>query len=150
MRSPRSVLTLLLLVSFSRPRRKPSPLPRRPTIPFPSRTPASPTPSSPLPNPSPRQADLQLRLRFVPWRQRRRQNRRRQDLKVPDLTDPAASKDRTDGEIFYIIKTGHGDMPPEGNRVKTEQLWDLVNYVRTFAKKQPPAESKPATLDRRA
>ncbi len=67
-----------------------------------------------------------------------------QDLKVPDLTDPARQKDRTDGEIFYIIKTGHGDMPPEGNRVKTEQLWDLVNYVRTFAKKQPPAESKPA------
>ncbi len=67
------------------------------------------------------------------------------DLKVPDLTDPARQKDRTDGEVFYILKNGHGDMPPEGNRVKTEQLWDLVNYVRSLAKKQPPAEPKPAS-----
>jgi mono/diheme cytochrome c family protein len=64
------------------------------------------------------------------------------DLKVPDLTDPVRQKDRTDGELCYIIKNGHGDMPPEGNRVKTEQLWDLVNYVRTLAKK-PVASEKP-------
>jgi mono/diheme cytochrome c family protein len=66
------------------------------------------------------------------------------DLKVPDLTDPARLKDRTDGEVFYIIKTGHGDMPPEGNRVKPEQLWDLVNYIRSLTRKQPPAEPKPS------
>ncbi len=66
------------------------------------------------------------------------------DLKVPDLTDPARLKDRTDGELFYIIKTGHGDMPPEGNRVKPEQLWDLVNYIRSLARKQPPPEPKPS------
>ncbi len=65
------------------------------------------------------------------------------EMKVPDLTDPAALKDRTDGELFYRIKTGHGDMPPEGNRVKTEQMWDMVNYVRSLAKKAPAAE-KPA------
>jgi mono/diheme cytochrome c family protein len=65
------------------------------------------------------------------------------DLKIPDLTDPARQKDRTDGELFYIIKTGHGDMPPEGDRVKAEQLWDLVNYVRTLTKKQSPIEAKP-------
>ncbi|MBZ5666947.1 MAG: cytochrome c [Acidobacteriia bacterium] len=64
------------------------------------------------------------------------------DLKMPDLTDPARLKDRTDGEIFYILKTGHGDMPPEGDRVKTEQLWDLVNYVRSLARK-PAADQKP-------
>jgi mono/diheme cytochrome c family protein len=67
-----------------------------------------------------------------------------EDLKVPDLTDPARQKDHTDGEIFYIIKNGHGDMPAEGNRVKTEQLWDLVNYVRSLAKK-PAASEKPAS-----
>jgi len=66
------------------------------------------------------------------------------DLKVPDLTDPALLKARTDGELFYILKNGHGDMPPEGNRVKTEQLWDLVNYVRSLARKQPAAKEKPA------
>ena len=66
------------------------------------------------------------------------------DLKIPDLTDPALLADRTDGELFYIVKNGHSDMPPEGDRVKTEKLWDLVNYVRSLAKKQPPADQKPS------
>ncbi len=55
------------------------------------------------------------------------------DLKLPDLTDPAVLKDYTDGAIFYRIKNGHGGMPPEGKRVETEQLWDLVNYIRSLA-----------------
>jgi mono/diheme cytochrome c family protein len=55
-------------------------------------------------------------------------------LKVADFTDPNTLKDRTDGEIFYIIKNGHQDMPPEGNRIKPEENWDLVNYVRSQAK----------------
>ena len=66
-------------------------------------------------------------------------------LKLVDFTDPATLKDRTDGEIFYIIKNGHQDMPPEGPRVKTEENWDLVNYVRSLAKKKPEAEAKPDT-----
>jgi len=66
------------------------------------------------------------------------------DLKIPDFTDPAALKERTDGALFYILKNGHDDMPREGDRVKPGQLWDLVNYVRSLAKKQPPAEPKPA------
>jgi len=64
-------------------------------------------------------------------------------LKIVDFTDPATLKDRTDGEIFYIIKNGHNDMPPEGPRIKTEENWDLVNYVRSLAKTKPDAEQKP-------
>ena len=56
-------------------------------------------------------------------------------LTISDFTDPNTLKDRTDGEIFYVIKNGHPDMPPEGPRVKTEENWDLVNYVRSLAKK---------------
>jgi mono/diheme cytochrome c family protein len=63
-------------------------------------------------------------------------------LTIADFTDPATLKDRTDGEIFYIIKNGHEDMPPEGQRVKVEENWDLVNYVRSLAKKKPEAEEK--------
>ncbi len=63
-------------------------------------------------------------------------------LKIVDFTDSATLKDRTDGEIFYIIKNGHEDMPPEGQRIKTEENWDLVNYVRSLAKKQPATEPK--------
>jgi len=64
-------------------------------------------------------------------------------LKLVDFTDPATLKNRTDGEIFYIIKNGHQDMPPEGPRVKTEENWDLVNYVRSLAKKKPEGDAKP-------
>ena len=64
-------------------------------------------------------------------------------LSIADFTDPATLKDRTDGEIFYIIKNGHEDMPPEGQRVKVEENWDLVNYVRSLAKKKPEADQKP-------
>ena len=64
------------------------------------------------------------------------------DLKVPNLTDPAVLKDQTDGEIYYILKNGHGNMPQEGDRAKPEQLWDLLNYVHSLAKK-PAASEKP-------
>lgn len=63
-------------------------------------------------------------------------------LKIVDFTNPTTLKDRTDGEIFYIIKNGHEDMPPEGQRVKTEENWDLVNYVRSLAKKTADADQK--------
>jgi len=66
------------------------------------------------------------------------------ELKIPDLTDPAVLKDYTDGALFYILKNGHGDMPREGGRVEPEQLWNLVNYVRSLARKPPSAEPKPS------
>ena len=64
-------------------------------------------------------------------------------LTIADFNDPATLKDRTDGEIFYIIKTGHNEMPPEGQRINTEQTWDLVNFVRSLTKKKPDADPKP-------
>jgi cytochrome c len=57
-------------------------------------------------------------------------------LTMMDFTNPDTLKDHTDGELFYIIKNGHNEMPAEGPRVKTEEAWDLVNYVRAFAKKK--------------
>lgn len=58
------------------------------------------------------------------------------DIKnVTDFTKPDAMKNRTDGELFYIIRKGKGDMPPEGDRAKDDDVWNLVNYVRAFAKK---------------
>jgi len=63
-------------------------------------------------------------------------------LTMVDFTDPATLKDKTDGELFYVIKNGNNDMPPEGTRVKTEENWDLVNYVRSLAKKKPEGDTK--------
>jgi mono/diheme cytochrome c family protein len=63
-------------------------------------------------------------------------------LTMADFTNPDTLKERTDGEIFYIIKNGHNDMPAEGERVKTDETWDLVNYVRGFAKKSADAKGQ--------
>jgi mono/diheme cytochrome c family protein len=59
------------------------------------------------------------------------------DIKnVTDFTNAEALKNRTDGELFYITRNGKGeDMPPEGDRAKDDDIWNLVNYVRSFAKK---------------
>ena len=58
------------------------------------------------------------------------------DMKnVTDFTKPDALKDKTDADLFQIIKKGKGDMPPEGDRAKTDDIWNLVNYVRAFARK---------------
>lgn len=65
-------------------------------------------------------------------------------LAIADFTDPATLKDHTDGELYYIIKKGYQDMPPEGDRIKTEEGWDLVNYVRSLSKKGA-AEAKSDT-----
>jgi mono/diheme cytochrome c family protein len=64
-------------------------------------------------------------------------------LTIADFRDPATLKDRTDGELFYIIKTGRVQMPAEGDRVKTDELWGLVNYVRSLAKAKPEPAPKP-------
>jgi mono/diheme cytochrome c family protein len=66
------------------------------------------------------------------------------DMKAPllDYRDPKALKDKTDGELFYIIKNGKGEMPAEGDRVQASRIWDMVNYVRSLAKKEPTAKAK--------
>jgi mono/diheme cytochrome c family protein len=61
-------------------------------------------------------------------------------LQIVDFTDAASLKGRTDGELFWIIKNGHNDMPAEGPRIKPEENWELVNYVRSLAKKNDDAK----------
>jgi cytochrome c5 len=56
-------------------------------------------------------------------------------LTPPDFSDETAMKKFTDGELFDIISNGRGGMPAEGKRASTNQIWSLVNYVRSFAKK---------------
>jgi mono/diheme cytochrome c family protein len=59
------------------------------------------------------------------------------DLKTPmkNYQDPTALKGMTDGELFYIIQKGKGEMPGEGDRAKTDEMWNMVTLVRSFAKK---------------
>jgi mono/diheme cytochrome c family protein len=56
-------------------------------------------------------------------------------LTMKDFTDPATLKDMPDGQIFYTIKNGKGKMPAEGDRAKDADVWNMVIFVRSFAKK---------------
>jgi mono/diheme cytochrome c family protein len=46
--------------------------------------------------------------------------------------------------LFYIIKNGKGEMTGEGDRLKPDELWNLVNYVRSFSKNSG-SKPKPPT-----
>ena len=63
-------------------------------------------------------------------------------LKMRDYHDPASLKDMTDGELFYILSKGKGDMPEEGDRMDANQRWQLIIFIRSLASKQPAATSK--------
>ncbi|HEX7158805.1 MAG TPA: cytochrome c [Edaphobacter sp.] len=55
-------------------------------------------------------------------------------LTLKDYTKPDALKDMTDGEIFYVITKGKGQMPGEGDRMKPDEAWNMVILVRSFSK----------------
>ena len=54
-------------------------------------------------------------------------------LNLRDFRDAATFKESTDGELFYIISKGKGDMPGEADRLSPTQCWNLVNYVRSLS-----------------
>lgn len=56
----------------------------------------------------------------------------KQGFSMPDFTDPEQLARRTDGDLFYILTKGHGDMPGK-ERFDEQWRWDLVNYLRTLA-----------------
>jgi mono/diheme cytochrome c family protein len=62
--------------------------------------------------------------------------------KMSDFRDPTSLKTLTDGEIFYIIEKGKGEMEGEGPRLKPDDTWNLVNYVRSMAKGQITATTQ--------
>ena len=63
-------------------------------------------------------------------------------LKLRDYRDPAALEDFTDGELFYILAKGKGKMPGDEGRMKPEQRWHLINFIRSLAKKAPASGPK--------
>ena len=57
---------------------------------------------------------------------------------APDLTDKVWKRGSTDGGIFTTIKNGVApafEMGAFGDQVKDEDIWKVVNYVRSLAKK---------------
>ncbi len=56
-------------------------------------------------------------------------------MNLKDFRDPASLKNRTDGELFYILKNGKGHMPAEPIRLTPNELWNLINYIRSLSSK---------------
>jgi mono/diheme cytochrome c family protein len=59
------------------------------------------------------------------------------DQKPPlkDWTGEAVLKDISDQQMYDIIVKGKGNMPGEGERLKPDQVWNMVIYTRTLGKK---------------
>lgn len=53
---------------------------------------------------------------------------------VPPPGDPATNKIQRnkDGEIFYKVTTGKGQMPSFGSVLSTSEIWTVISYVRSF------------------
>ena len=57
----------------------------------------------------------------------------------PDLTDAAWDHGSSDGAIFNNIKNGVApdfNMTPWKDQLKDEEIWNVVNYLRSIAKKK--------------
>ena len=57
---------------------------------------------------------------------------------APDLTDKEWKHGGSDGEIFSAIKNGIPpdlNMVPFGDQLKDQEIWSVVNYLRSLAKK---------------
>jgi mono/diheme cytochrome c family protein len=70
-------------------------------------------------------------------------------LTMKDYTNHDALKDFTDGALNYLIEKGKGQMPSQEGRMSAHQKWNLINYIRSLAKKsgdapKPAAPAKPA------
>ncbi len=57
-------------------------------------------------------------------------------LNVPpgDFTDKKRMKKQTDGALFWKVRVGRGEMPPWQLRLKEEEIWLAVRYIRGFSK----------------
>lgn len=67
-------------------------------------------------------------------------------LSLKDWREPAALNGISDEEMRELIVKGKGKMIGEGDRLNKEQSWNMVHYVRSFAKKdstEKAAAAKP-------
>jgi len=65
------------------------------------------------------------------------------NLTMKDWRDPGVLVGMSDGEVYDIIVKGKDKMIGEGDRLPPEKAWNMVNYVRSLAKKEG-AEKAPA------
>ncbi len=55
-------------------------------------------------------------------------------IELPDFSDKDMSHAETDGEWFWKIRTGQFEMPPFQLKIKDDEVWKVITYIRTLAK----------------
>jgi len=55
------------------------------------------------------------------------------DVHPGNLTDAKRMAAQSDGELYFKIRTGRRPMPTFRKTLKSKEIWDVVNYVRTLA-----------------
>ena len=50
-----------------------------------------------------------------------------------DFSKPAFQT-QADGDLFYKTKTGRGEMPKYEGKLADDDIWNIVNYLRTLKK----------------
>src|SRR5258708_25559688 len=55
-------------------------------------------------------------------------------LKLKDFREAEALKDLSDGDIYKLINNGKGKMMGEEGRLKPDEIWNVVNFVRSLSK----------------
>ena len=63
------------------------------------------------------------------------------NMNIRNWQDPAALTRLTDGELFYIIVKGKGRMPGYENRKTSQQIWQMVVYLRSIPGNQSSPQS---------
>jgi mono/diheme cytochrome c family protein len=66
-------------------------------------------------------------------------------LTLLDWTDPKSLANRSDKELFHAIRVGKDSMPAEEEgRAKDTEVWNLILYIRGFAKGPATPAAAPA------
>jgi mono/diheme cytochrome c family protein len=58
-------------------------------------------------------------------------------IRPPDLT-AAQARGYTDGYLYSLIASGRGLMPPYGDKVRGDDRWNVVNYLRAVIQAGQP------------
>jgi cytochrome c len=62
-------------------------------------------------------------------------------LNLKDWTEPGTLGNKSDGQIFDIVRQGMDKMPPEAEgRAPDEALWNLVIFIRSNSAAKPVAK----------
>ena len=65
-------------------------------------------------------------------------------LTLKDWREPGVLAGISDGDMYDLIVKGKGKMIGEGDRLPPEKAWNMVHYVRSFAKGHGSAEKDAA------